>query len=112
MSRKIFQQTPTAMDIGTDGITSASRQMSVTEMDQVLFVKGDSGPIDVTANPQIEAHEDPGAILTIVGMNDTDTLTLNNGNGLVLNGTCVLGLNCILELIWCGDNYIELGRNF
>lgn len=112
MARKIFQQAPTAMDIDATGITSAARQMSTTEMDQIIFVQGDGGPIDISTNPQIEAHETVGAIITLVGMSDTNTLTFQDGDGLELNGTAVLGLNDILELLWCGDNYIELGRNF
>lgn len=112
MARKIFQTVPTAMDIDTTGINSADRHMNVSDMDQILFVQGDSGPVSVTSNPQIEAHESVGAIITIVGMDDTKTLTFHNGDGLVLSGTAELRLNCILELLWCGDNYIELGRNF
>lgn len=112
MARRIFQQVPTAMNIDTDGITAAARQMSTTEVDQVLFVQGDGGAVNVTANPQIEAHEVVGAILTLVGMDDTKPLTFEDGDGLSLNGDAELGENDILELLWCGDRYIELGRNF
>lgn len=110
--RKIFQQVPTAMDIDSSGITSAARQMSTESMDQVLFIQGDGGDVDISADPQIEPHDRVGAILTLVGMDNAKKITFEDGDGLILNGTAVLGLNNILELIWCGDNYIELGRNF
>lgn len=112
MARKIFQQVPTAMDIDTSGITATANQMSTTEMDQVLFVQGDGGAINVTADPQIQAHESVGAILTIVGMDDAKPLTFEDGDGLSLNGDAELGENDVLELLWCGDRYLELGRNF
>lgn len=112
-SRRIFQiSTPTPMNIDTAGISSGAGHMSTVAIDQVLFVQGNAGPIDITANPQIEFHTIPGAKLTIIGMSNTNKLTLENGNGLVLNGTAELGLNDVLELLWCGDNYLELGRNF
>lgn len=111
--RRIFQQsTPTPMDIDATGINSADGHMSTTILDQVLFVQGDGGDVDITTNPQIEFHTIPGAKLTVIGMSNSNKLTLENGNGLVLNGTAELGLNDVLELLWCGDRYLELGRNF
>jgi hypothetical protein len=112
MGRRIFQQAPTAMNIPNTGIDSASGFMSTTEMDQVLFVQGSGGAIDVTTDPQIEDHEIVGAKLTLIGMSDTNTLLFEDGAGLSLNGPAELGLNDVLELMWCGDRYIELGRNF
>ena len=50
-----------------------------------MRVSGDGGPIDITANPQIAAGTD-GQFLLIEGGSDTDTVKLDNGDGLHLHG--------------------------
>lgn len=57
---------------------------------------GDS-PVNITASVQI-APGDDGQVMSITGTSDTNTLTLDNGNGLVLSGTVVLGLNDVIYL--------------
>jgi hypothetical protein len=69
----------------TEGMLSADMRFNGTS------------PINITANPQIVAGTD-GQIIEITGLSDTNTLTLDNGTGLVLSGTLVLGINDIVRL--------------
>lgn len=94
------------------GITSGAGHMSTSAISQVVFIRGSGGAVNITASPQIEAHTVVGARLVIIGRSNTDTVTLETGDGLDLNGTAVIAESCVLELIWTGLNYIEIARNF
>lgn len=107
-----FGSTGTPRDVAATGIVSGDSHMSTTSTRQIVFVQGDGGAVDVTANPQIEAHTLVGAEMTICGENDTNTLTLETGNGLFLNGDAILGDNMVLNLVWNGSVWLETGRNF
>lgn len=50
-----------------------------------MHVSGDGGPVDITADPQIAAGTN-GQIVLIEGGSDTNTVKLDNGNGLHLHG--------------------------
>lgn len=108
----IFGSRGTPRDIvaGT-GITSGASHMSTTALTQVIFIQGSGGAVDLTANPQIEAHTVVGARLTLIGRSDTNTVKLDTGTGLELNGSVILGASDIIELMWDGTAYIEIGRN-
>lgn len=73
--------------------------------DELIYVAG-SGGVDITANPQIVAGTKSGQRLTLVGTHATNTVTLDDGTGLALNGTCVLGTDRsigqanVLNLFW------------
>lgn len=103
--------TPRDIVAGT-GITSGASHMSTTAVNQVIFIQGSGGAVDITANPQIEAHTVVGARMTLIGRSDANTVQLDNGDGLELNGSAILGASDILELIWDGTFYVEIGRNF
>lgn len=75
------------------------------------FVKGSGGPITVTANPQIEAGTIVGQELLLQGTDNTNTLTISNGTGLVLNGACVLASGSRIWLVWDGAFWVESSRN-
>lgn len=66
---------------------------------QTIFVKSNSGAVNITANPQLTASAVVGAERTIIGTSDTDTLQLDDGDGLELNGPCVLGNGDTITLI-------------
>jgi hypothetical protein len=55
--------------------------------------------IDISANPQIAAGSS-GQIITIIGDSNTNTLTLNDTNGLALAGVCVLGNDDTITLVY------------
>ena len=93
---------PTA--ITTSGITAGSGFV------QIQFVEGSGGPINITADPQITAGTNIGETMTLVGRNDTNTLTLDDGTGLSLNGVMVLSADSIITLLWDGTNWNETSR--
>lgn len=109
---QVFGACDDPLNVGVTGLRVANGHMSRDAMDQVTFVQGNGGPINVTANPQVEGHNFIGAMLTIVGKSDTNTLTLEDGNGLKLNGAAVLGENDVLRLLWRGDVWVERRRSF
>jgi hypothetical protein len=90
--------------ITSAGITSTSAQRAL------WFIEGD-GPTNVTSNPQITPGTMIGQELTLYGMDDTNTVTFHNNNGLVLNGACVLQAGSSLGLIWSGVYWREAFRN-
>lgn len=73
------------------GITSAMLN------DYMLYTG--SSAIDISANPQVAAGYD-GQKITIVGSSDTNTLTLDDGTGLILSGQCVLGVGDAITLVY------------
>lgn len=77
---------------------------------QIQFVEGSAGPIDITANPQISAGANVGELMSLVGRNATNTLTLDDGTGLSLNGQIILGLDSVINLMWDGTNWLETSR--
>jgi len=77
---------------------------------EVIFVQGSGGPIDITANPQIEAATITGYQLILIGRDNTNTVKLDHGTGLSLNGPFYLKEDCIISLIWDGTNWNELYR--
>jgi hypothetical protein len=57
-----------------------------------MYIVGDGGPIDITANPQI-VDGLQGDILTLTGTSDTNTVTLDDAGDLALigGGSVILG---------------------
>jgi hypothetical protein len=94
------------------GITKAQGNMDPSVEEQVAFVQGSGGAVNISRNPQIQPHTLLGAKLTLVGKSETNTLTLEDGDGLSLNGPAELGENDVLSLIWNGTVYVETRRNF
>lgn len=78
---------------------------------ELQFIKGSPGAVTVTANPQITAGNAIGAELVLAGRDDTRTVTINNGTGLELNGSCVLANGSRIWLVWDGAVWGEVARN-
>lgn len=76
-----------------------------------LFVAGSGGPVVVTANPRIGAGTAAGQELILKGTSDVDSVELANGQGLELNGACVLKNGSLLRLLWDGTIWGEVARN-
>lgn len=76
---------------------------------QTIFIQGSGGAVDVTANPQISAGDTVGQEIKLIGRSDTNTVTLDDGNGLKLNGTSVLGADDTMSLTWDGTNWVQEG---
>lgn len=96
----------TPQDIGTGGITYVNADGPL----QTWFVQGNGGPIIVSGNPAISAAATVGRRLRLIGRSDTNTLTLNDGNGLDLNGPVVLGASSVIDLEFDGTNWVETSR--
>jgi len=76
----------------------------------VMFVQGDSAPVDVSANPRIAAGTVIGQELILIGRSDANTVTLQNGQGLSMNGDIVLDEDNVIRFIWDGTNWTEMSR--
>ncbi len=96
---------PSVIDItAAGGITPTAAHMKV---------QGSGGPINITKNPQIAAGRD-GKMLLIEGQSDTNTVTIDDGDGVHLhNGSYVLGLHDSLLLKYGtdGSEWEEITRN-
>lgn len=78
----------------------------------IWFIQGSGGAVDVSANPQIAAATNVGQELRLIGRSDTNTVMFEDGTGLSLNGTCILGEDQILDLFFDGTNWVETNRSF
>ncbi len=83
---------------------------SGTNYSNIAFIAGDSAPIDVTASPQIVAATNVGQRLLLISRDATNTVKLDDGTGLSLNGSWVGGLDSQLELVWDGSVWNEVAR--
>jgi hypothetical protein len=77
---------------------------------QLWFIEGSGGAVDVSANPQIAAAATVGRELTLIGRSDTNTVLLEDGTGLSLNGAFEMGANNVLNLVWDGSVWVEMSR--
>jgi hypothetical protein len=93
--------------IAASGVTFSGKQQ-----DNLWFVKGSSGAVTVSANPQVAVGNYVGQKLRVFGTNDTDTLKLSHGTGLSLLGAdVILTDGDSIEFIWDGTNWAETGRS-
>ncbi len=76
-----------------------------------LKVRGNSGAVDITANPQIAAGA-AGQMLTLQGTDNTNTLKLDDGTGLALAGGISFTLKSghIIQFIYDGTAWREMFR--
>ncbi len=103
--------------LGTEGfpilITAAGGLSFVSPQERnQRFIAGDSGPVTVSANPQITIGSTLCQVILLIGQDDTNTVTFVDGTGLSLNGSATLGLNKTLKLMWTGSVWLEISRNF
>ncbi len=75
------------------------------------FIQGSGGAVNISASPRIAAGTNAGQRLVLIGCSDTNTVTLQDGNGLLLNGPITLINGSIIELLWDGLVWVELYRN-
>lgn len=76
----------------------------------IWFIQGSGGAVTVSANPQISAGTNVGQSLVLVGESSMNTVTIQDGTGLSLNGTWVAGQNSVISLLWDGTNWVETSR--
>lgn len=112
-----ISQTPSLIPAATVTGTRASPSLITTAGitpggygDEVAFIAGNGGAIDVTANPQIVAGTTVGQTLELIGRHATNTVLLEDGAGLDLNGAWLGALSSVLGLRWDGTNWVERYR--
>lgn len=94
---------PIAITAG-GGITATQYQV------ETVYVEGSGGAVDITANPQISVGNNDGDELILIGTSDANTLQLDDGNGLSLNGAMLLVNNSVIRLQWDGTLWLETAR--
>ncbi len=97
--------------LGSPTLITASGITPLASLDQLMFIAGSGGPVDVTTNPQISAGTAVGQKLELRGTNDTNTVLLENGNGLNLKGPWLGESGSVIGLGWDGTNWYERYRN-
>lgn len=95
---------PTAITAG-GGITAATDTIN-----EFQYVEGSGGAINITANPQISAPNKTSAKITIIGTSNTNTVTFEHGDGLVMNGPITLGEDDTITFIYNETNWVEISR--
>jgi len=96
--------------VATGTITDATGITSVMLKRYIYY--SEAAATDITSNPQI-VNGAAGQIITIIGSSDTNTLTLDDGDGLRLSAQCVLGAGDTITLYYDGTlaDWIEIGRS-
>lgn len=62
--------------------TSIAHGLTSAYDDCIMYLNSNGGAVDMSANPQIAAGLAAGQVLHLIFMSDTDTVLLENGNGL------------------------------
>lgn len=96
---------PTSVVAGTGIVAPTSNA------DHLCYIQGSGGAVDVSANPQIAAGVRDGQIMTLRGRNATNTVLLEDGTGLVMNGAYSVGLDSEIAFRWDTTNWVESYRN-
>ena len=77
------------------------------------YIQGSGGPVTLTANPRIQAGTIDGQELILVGCSDTNTVSIDTGNGTQKNGMDVMVNGSVTVYTW--DNgqaiWLEVSRN-
>lgn len=107
-----------AATLRVDG-TRASPQL-ITAVGGILFtstaiitkkyIAGNGGAVIVTANPQIAAGTVDGQQLIIQSRHVTNTVELQDGTGLSMNGPWIGGLNSSITFSWDTSAWVEMSR--
>ena len=92
-------------------ITSSSGVIVSNVFRETMFLEGSGGAVDITCNPQISPATILGSELTLIGSSDSNSVKIQNGNGVHVSGTIILKLRSTLKLIWDGIMWTELCRN-
>lgn len=76
----------------------------------IKFIEGSGGPVNISASPQIAVGSSVGQRLTLISKSAANTVTLEHGDGLSLNGAWVGGLDSVIALVWNGSQWMEESR--
>lgn len=99
--------TPQSLSVGT----TIAHDLGATDDWAMVFVVGNGGPINLTSNPQVAVPTRIGQMLTVVGTSDVNTVKLEHGDGLVMNGEKILGAKQMVTFIALSlAEWVEFGR--
>lgn len=96
-----------------DQTVAASGTITLTNNQRLIKrVKGDIGGTTANLTTPIDNGTIDGQELRLVGYSDTDTLTIQHGGNVSLNGAITLADKSVLDLFWDNDNtlWVETGR--
>lgn len=74
-------------------VTDITAVAGITITNATMRIKGEGGPVVITANPQVAPSGTDGQVVFLHGSDDTDTITLHDGDGLHLHSgtTLIMG---------------------
>lgn len=93
-------------------ITAAGGITPAGAAEEIMFIIGSGGAVDITANPQIVAGTTNGQKLKLISKSDTNTVKIDDGTGVALNGNFTMKSKTVLNLVWVSTlaEWIEDGR--
>ena len=93
------------------GITAAGGiGFTGSAYNNIWFIQGSPGAVTVSASPQIAVGSAIGQQLVLIGQSNTNTVEIQDGNGLALNGPWIGALDSVLTLLWDGTTWDEVSR--
>jgi hypothetical protein len=77
------------------------------------YIQGSGGPVTLTANPRIQAGTIDGQEIMLVGCSDTNTVSIDTGNGTQKNGVDVMLNGSVTVYNWDHGRslWVEISRN-
>lgn len=94
-----------------DIVAGTGIAFSGTPVFHTWYVQGSGGAVTISANPSIAPGVAVGQRLRLIGRSDTNTLTINTGNGVDLNGDSVTLLaSSVIDFEYDGTNWLETSR--
>lgn len=100
---------PNSIVAGT-GISLTTLFGATNKIKMLAFVQGSGGAVNISANPQIQAGTIIGQELTLIGCHAANTVTLEHGDGLIMNGPYTLDAERMIVFTWDGTIWVERNR--
>ena len=101
--------------LNPSAITNITAIGGITITNATMRVQGSGGPVTITANPQIVAGTD-GQLASIQGQSDTNTITIHDGDGLMLHSgsTLIIGNHdyIVMQYDATSSQWEEVSTNF
>lgn len=98
--------------LADQAIAAAGTVTISTNQRMLKFIEGDSAATTADTTTPIAAATVDGVELKLVGLDDTNTVTITNSGNVSLNGDMVFYANSVLDLFWSDDQskWIETAR--
>lgn len=95
-----------AQSAGAKTVTDITAAGGITKTEYHMLIQGSGGAVTVTANPRIANGSEDKEHLVLEGNSDTYTVTLANGNGLVLREgkSIILKNGTVIEFVYSSTN--------